>query len=61
MIKIIIVVGLLGVFMDTARCSPMASNDIRPGRPLNKMTANDPMKMMNAPLKNMVHQEGKIH
>ena len=61
MIKIIIVVGLLGVFMDTARCSPLASPEIRPGRLLREMTADDPMKMMDAPLKNMVHQEGKIH
>ena len=61
MIKIIIFVGLVGVFMDTARCSPMVSNDIRPGRPLKEMTADDSMNMIDAPLKNMVHQGGKIH
>ena len=60
MIKIIIVVGLLGVFMDTARCSPLAFPQSE-NRPLDKLTADDPMKMMDAPLKNMVHQEGKIH
>merc|ERR1712183_905057 len=56
MIKIIIFVGLVGVFMDTARCSPLASPQSK-NRPLNKMTADDPMKLMDAPLKNMVHQE----
>merc|ERR1712226_1300250 len=56
MIKIILFVGLVGVFMDTTRCSPLLSHDIRPGRPLSKMTADDPMKMMDAPLKNIVHQ-----
>ena len=61
MIKIILFVGLVGVFMDTTRCSPLLSHDIRPGRPLSKMTADDPMKMMDAPLKNIVHQGGKIH
>ena len=75
MIKIIIVVGLFGVFMDTARCSPLASPQSDKGRhgiygyPYKnggygypyKMTADDLMKMMDAPLKNMVHQEGKIH
>ena len=52
---------MVGVFMDTARCSPMVPNDIRPGRPLKEMTADDPMNMIDAPLKNMVHQGGKIH
>ena len=47
--------------MDTARCSPMVGHDIRPGRPLKEMTADDPMNMIDAPLKNMVHQGGKIH
>lgn len=60
MIKIIIVVGLLGVFMGTARCSPLAFPQSE-NRPLDKLTADDPMEMMDAPLKNMVHQEGKIH
>ena len=52
---------MLGVFMDKARCSPLASNDIRPGRPLEKMTADDLMKMIDVPLKNIVHQGGKMH
>ena len=50
--------GLVGVFMDTAKCSPLASPQSQ-NIPLNKMTADDPMKMMDEPL--MVHQEGKIH
>ena len=61
MIKIIIFFGVVGVLMDTARCSPIGPNDIRPGRPLKEMTADDPMNMIDAPLKNMVHQGGKIH
>ena len=66
MIKIIIFVGLVGFYMNSARCSPLASpqsdlDTLGDFVPVNKITANDPMKVMDAPLKSIVHEGGNIH